>query len=875
MKLKRYQADTLSILRRFLEEARVIGPRDAYESITQEPEQAGRLGRYRGKYKPLDGLPDVPYVCLRLPTGGGKTVLASHAVAITRDAWVEKDFPMVLWLVPTNIIRFQTAEALKNPQHPYREALDTAFDGRVRVFDIGDFTHIRPHDLQDHCCIVVGTIQTLRVRDSQGRKVYAHNESMEPHFNRLENIPKGLETLDGGGPKFSFANLMHVHRPLMIVDEAHNAVTGLTREMQGRVNPCAVVEFTATPRVDSNILHSVTAQELKAEDMIKLPIMLSECDSWQTAVNRAVIARESLAKDAAEEAGTIRPIVLFQAQPKNREVTAEVLKKHLIETERIPESKIAVATGSQRELDGIDLFDSECPIEHVITVEALKEGWDCSFAYIFCSVVRIQDATDVEQLLGRVLRMPYARRRKAHTLNRAYAFLSEPSFGAAARGLIDKLIAMGFDEDDANDNVEMQQREIDTGLFGPRRPPESVFLYSASIMPDTLARLKQCEGIEIHASELGKTDIVVTGHLSANLEGLIADAIPPGDRQGFDKAVIEYRRKNLDNLSPAELGETFVVPRLMSEVQGKLEFADTDTFLEWHDWSLLDHSTKLDETEFAVRETANHFEIDLDGRRITYSFASQDHQLSLNVDVEGWTPEALVIWLDRQVRQPDIGQGDLLAWLSKLVHHLRVAREISISALMRCKFILARKVKDRIATIRQEERKAVYRRHLFEPTARVEVSFDHPFEFKDGMFRETPRHRGHWRPVKHFLGPNFIPAFDGAENGEESQCAQVIDALPAVRFWLRNVARHPQAFWLPTASGKFYPDFIARMNDDRLLVVEYKGAHIAEGPDTAEKRTIGELWQRKSNGRGVFVLAEKSVGGKDVRTQILEKLIAS
>ena len=766
MELKRYQADTLSILRRFLEEARVIGPGDAYESITQEPEQAGRLGRFRGQYKPLDGLPGVPYVCLRLPTGGGKTVLASHAVAIARDAWVEKDFPMVLWLVPTNTIRFQTAEALKNPQHPYREALDVAFDGRVRVFDIGDFTHIRPHDIQDHCCIVVGTIQTLRVRDSQGRKVYAHNESMEPHFNRLGKIPAGVEILDGGSPKFSFANLMHVHRPLMIVDEAHNAVTGLTREMQGRVNPCAVVEFTATPRVDSNILHSVAAQELKAEDMIKLPVMLSECDSWQTAVNRAVVARESLARDAAEEAGTIRPIVLFQAQPKNREVTAEVLKKHLIETERIPESKIAVATGSQRELDGIDLFDPECPIEHVITVEALKEGWDCSFAYIFCSAVRIQDATDAEQLLGRVLRMPYARRRKAQTLNRAYAFLSEPSFGAAARGLIDKLIAMGFDEDDANDNVEVQQREFDTSLFGPRRPPEPVFLYTASVLPDTLEHLQQFDGVEIRPSEHGQADIVVTGHLSAGLEGLIADAVPPGDRQGFNEAVNEHRRKTLDTLSPAESGETFVVPRLMSEVQGVLEFADTDVFLESHDWSLLDHSTKLDETEFAVRETANQFEIDLDGKRITYSFASEDHQLSLDVDVEGWTPEALVIWLDRQVRQPDIGQADLLAWLSKLVHYLRVARGIPISALMRCKFILARKVKDRIATIRQEERKAVYRRLLFEPAARVEVSFDHPFEFKDGVFRDTPRHRGHWRPVKHFLGPNFIPAFDGAENGE-------------------------------------------------------------------------------------------------------------
>ena len=107
----------------------------------------------------------------------------------------------------------------------------------------------------------------------------------------------------------------------------------------------------------------------------------------------------------------IRPIVLFQAQKRNNEVTVEALKNHLVDTERVPENKIAVATGNQRDLDGIDLFDPQCPIEYVITVEALREGWDCSFAYVFCSVSRIQSAQNVEQLFGRVLRMPYAKRR--------------------------------------------------------------------------------------------------------------------------------------------------------------------------------------------------------------------------------------------------------------------------------------------------------------------------------------------------------------------------------------------------------------------------------------------------------------------------------
>lgn len=877
MKLKQYQTDTLSVLRRFFEEARVAGLKGAYEAITREPDQAKRLGRYGGSYTPLAELPAVPYVCLRLPTGGGKTILGAHSIGIARDAWVEKDYPMVLWLVPSNTIRLQTAEALKNARHPYRQALDEAFDGRVRVFDIADFTHIRPHDIRDHCCIVVGTIQTLRVSNTEGRKVYSHNENMEPHFTALPKSLPGLETLEGGGVKFSFANLMHVHRPLMIVDEAHNAVTGLTREMQARINPSAIIEFTATPRLNSNILHSVTAQELKLEEMIKLPIMLSEHDTWQNAVNGAIASRASLAEEAEKDTDYIRPIVLFQAQPKNQEVTVEVLKKHLMEVEQIPEHKIAVATGDQRELDGINLFDPKCPIEYVITVEALKEGWDCSFAYAFCSVSRIQSAVDVEQLLGRVLRMPYAKRRKAEDLNRAYAFLSEPSFGEAARSLADKLVAMGFEEDEALDNIEPAQTSLDadTGLFGPRDKPKPMFKHTVTATPEVVAELKKREGVSVRETDDGKVEIAVTGRVDGGLERAIVEALPETERTGFSAAVTKYRVEVKDQLSPAEQGEAFEVPRLVSEIQGEFEFADTDVFMEFHDWSLLDHSSKLGEGEFAIRETARSFEIDLDGNRITYQFADEEEQLALDVDVEGWTPEALVLWLDRQVRQPDIHQSELLRWLRDLVGHLITTRGMHIAALMRCKFILARKVREKLAAIRQQERDGVYQRYLFAPEAKVEVSFDEAFAFKDGMYWDQRRYRGRWKPRKHFLGPDHVPAFDGAENGEEFQCAQAIDSLPGLKFWIRNVARHPNSFWLPTATDKFYPDFVAQLEDGRLLVVEYKGAHIADGPDTAEKRTIGQLWERKTGGKGVFVVVEKTVDGRDMRAQMVNTLQGS
>jgi len=660
----------------------------------------------------------------------------------------------------------------------------------------------------------------------------------------------------------------------MIVDEAHNAVTGLTREMQARVNPSAIIEFTATPRLNSNILHSVTAQELKLEEMIKLPIMLSEHDTWQNAVNGAIASRASLAEEAEKDTSYIRPIVLFQAQPKNQEVTVEVLKKHLMEVEQIPEHKIAVATGDQRELDGINLFDPKCPIEYVITVEALKEGWDCSFAYAFCSVSRIQSAVDVEQLLGRVLRMPYAKRRKAEDLNRAYAFLSEPSFGEAARSLADKLVAMGFEEDEALDNIEPAQTSLDadTGLFGPRDKPKPTFKHTVTATPEVVAELKKREGVSVRETDDGKVEIAVTGRVDGGLEKAIVEALPETERTGFSAAVTKYRVEVKDQLSPAEQAEAFEVPRLVSEIQGEFEFADTDVFMEFHDWSLLDHSSKLGEGEFAIRETAHSFEIDLDGNRITYQFADEEEQLALDVDVEGWTPEALVLWLDRQVRQPDVHQSELLRWLRDLVGHLITVRGMHIAALMRCKFILARKVREKLAAIRQQERDGVYQRYLFAPEAKVEVSFDQAFAFKDGMYWDQRRYRGRWKPRKHFLGPEHVPAFDGAENGEEFQCAQAIDSLPGLKFWIRNVARHPNSFWLPTATDKFYPDFVAQLDDGRLLVVEYKGALTAEGADTDEKRTIGQLWERKSGGRGLFIVVEKTVDGMSMRDQIVGKL---
>ena len=174
-------------------------------------------------------------------------------------------------------------------------------------------------------------------------------------------------------------------------------------------------------------------------------------------------------------------MALFQAQDKGQEVTVEVLKKYLLENENIPPERIAVATGERRELDAINLFDKACPMEYIITVEALKEGWDCSFAYVLCSVANISSATDIEQLLGRVLRMPYAKSRSQEAFNRAYTHVSSPRFGKGARQLFDTLIQkMGFEPDEAAAMVEQRQTVF------PGFGPQGDLFFSAPVLCETL-----------------------------------------------------------------------------------------------------------------------------------------------------------------------------------------------------------------------------------------------------------------------------------------------------------------------------------------------------------------------------------------------------
>lgn len=893
--LKTYQKNALAVLTEFLQTCRSQPVADAFHATV------AAQGRGTERYQPV--FEEVPSICLRVPTGGGKTLLAAHTVALAGKAVLDTDAPIALWLTPSDTIRTQTLEALSDARHPYRQALAEHFGDRVLVCDLESLQTIGPHDVGKTCIVVIATIQSFNVSDTGKRNVYSFFEELSPHFDNLPaNLAEGLEKVkaedlqtqpyltatDVGRVKHSVANWLHLNRPLVIVDEAHNNRTDRFFKTLGRLNPSCVVEFTATPVAGNNVLYHVSAQELKAEQMIKLPIVLAEHpEGWRECLRDAVLSRDALELAAQKEADYVRPIVLVQAAPKGNEATVEVVRQHLIEQERIPENQIAVATGSQKELDGIDLFDRACPIRFVITVEALKEGWDCSFAYVLASLQSVNSAKDVEQLLGRVLRMPYARTRQQDALNKAYAHIVAENFAQAASALKDRMVQnMGFERLETATLIVPQQPLALAGGTGNapigQRPTAPVIpdcVISVSQAPDTQhwpAEVKAA--VEIRQTTQGAT-LLLKGNIDTETlkqaEAFITNTLPERVRAAVKEQFEEHRAVRQALRAPVQLGLDFIaIPQLCLRLDGYLEVVEKETLASIGEWDLLDQPVQL--ANFAIRETINSFEIDVNGQQVKYRLIDAQ-LLHLNEVASHVSEQDFVSWLDVELRRPYVSQLQLQAYLVKMVTHLIHDKDLTLTALVRARFQLIQALDKEIDRLRRLAMDKGFQGRLFDMTVpAIEEMAHYSFRFQPGMYPARNCYRGSYEFSKHYYPEihDLREKTAAGRSGEEFLCAQAIDAHPKVKQWVRNIEKQEKfSFWLPTASDYFYPDFVAELVDGRVLVVEYKGEPYKTNDDSREKKQVGAQWEKASGGRCLFLFAvAEDEDGRTVFKQVEDKL---
>lgn len=611
----------------------------------------------------------------------------------------------------------------------------------------------------------------------------------------------------------------------------------------------------------SNVLHQVSAAELKVAEMIKLPVILRGRPDPRETIGDAIAWLDALAETARAEAALtgefIRPVMLLQAEAKSstrQTLHAEEVKKLLVDDFRVPEAHIVIATGDSRGLDGVNLFDPACELRFIITQQALREGWDCSFAYVLCSVAEQRSPRAVEQLLGRVLRLPYATRKKKDDLNCAYAFVTTTSFSQAAENLKDGLVTHGFDKVEANSLVVARPDHL-PGL----EEGGSAYIYSEDL-PEGVdaAAVKPL----IEAATNGRIQIDAQSGMMTT-RGAISDydrqaavAVAPAIEQVFQTLVPKSRGAHF--ATPPEDAEaiSFHVPRLVVRRGNKWQLFDRTHFLDIP-WKLEEADPKAIMNYFTPPQVqGDEARLDLDERQeLKVKFVSDLHQqLTLPHSLRGWTKTGLVNWIDRTFpasSRRDITRVSSTLFIANALDVISAQTGMTIDALARANFRLVDAFNKVIAYHRGVRETEAYQRALLPQNAsEFQANSELPLIFEEKNYAYNQPYKGSVAFQKHLF--RIIGDLDAS--GEEHDCAVAIDRHPRVKAWLRNTARQDHSFWLQTSSDKFYPDFVVLLEDGRILVVEYKGAPYLTNDDSREKGLIGGLWADRSAGKCLFLM---------------------
>lgn len=481
MELKKYQSDVISDLGQFIEQLKKDNRLDTAFANFWEQKGVSLASLDHAYLRPYDNsVTSVPHVTVKVPTAGGKTFIACNALnTIFKHLPAEKP-KVVAWFVPSDTILKQTVKNLRDSSHPYRQKIDSHFGNAVCVVDKEAALFgqgIGPTEIREQLTIFVLSVQSFAANNKDGRRVYRENENLAEYAKLYDTMTKRVEGSDETG----LIQVLSYLNPVVIIDESHNFEANLRVDMLRAINPCFILDLTATPRKKSNIISFVDAMKLKQANMVKLPVIVYNHRSTSDVISSAIQMQRSLEQKAvameAEGGRYIRPIVLFQAQPKTDDdnITFDKIKSKLIEI-GIPEDQIKIKTANKDEIRNTDLLSRDCPVRYIITVNALKEGWDCPFAYILASLANKTSRVDVEQILGRVLRLSYTTKRKEELLNLSYVFTSSNDFRNTVENIIEGLNRAGFSKKDYRvAEAQTEPAPVPTGqsspnLFGDDEP---------------------------------------------------------------------------------------------------------------------------------------------------------------------------------------------------------------------------------------------------------------------------------------------------------------------------------------------------------------------------------------------------------------------
>ena len=792
---------------------------------------------------------NTPRVCFKVPTGGGKTFLACNALKTIFDNLPSRKAKLVVWLVPTDPILTQTLNNLSNPSHPYRQKIEADFNSRVQVYSkqqVLDGQQFNPSTVNEQLSIVVMSFDSFRITTKAGRRVYRENGNLQ-QFTKFISTP---ETLIEGIDDTALIQVFNQLSPVIIVDESHHTTGELSVEMLNNLNPSFILDLTATPRANSNIISYVDAAQLKAENMVKLPVIVYNRPSQEEVIADALDLRNKLDELAQTKTDGryIRPIVLFQAQPRQAEnkETFEKLKKRLVDN-GIPEEEIAIKTADINELKNVDLQAPDCKIKYIITVNALAEGWDCPFAYILATLANKTSAVDVEQILGRVLRLPYTQQNTSKFLNLSYVLTSSNDFLATIKKVVQGLNDAGFSSKDYRVAEEKPNAE-------PSKPVQQEIAVSTPSTDEEEFLQFDTSTLKAIIEERQKTN-----NTSNSVDEMLASAEVKSDT--YDEELKNLQAEPLNDL-PLEVRNKVTTYKIYEQFKDEALALEIPQFYYKSEKSLFAY---LDEEykEFVSKEflsdgfTLKDKSVEIDFHSATegvaevdvnkseqpkYRFMAESESEYFKEMFQSMPPESRVKSCKYQMKQvlekiDFVAGSELTAYIDRVVDTMD---SDELAAMEKNIYGFAIRIKNKIEKLLDDYRRARFD-HLLE-TGKIECipSFKLKSEINPG---ET-----------FSLLDKSLYVAEETMNTFERNVIEKVSSLSNVKWWHRNIDRREFCI---NGFINHYPDFIVMTNSGKVVMIETKGEHLTSNDDSRDKAELGKIWQAQAGAKYRYYMVSK------------------
>ena len=829
MILKDYQALAIKNLEDFLLLL------DANKSISESFKEFWALRDVNAKPPYQNNIPRIPQVGFKVPTGGGKTFMATASLKKIFDALPATQSKVVVWLVPSDTILTQTYKNLSDPAHPYHQRLKDDFNGQIEIYNKTQLLaaeNFSPAEVAEQLSILVLSYDSFRTSNKDGRKAYQQNGQLLKFSAQLDDTDE-----------ISLVNVIRHYRPVVIVDESHHATTDLSLDMLQNFNPSFILELTATPKNTSNIIAYVPALKLKKAGMVKLPVIVYNRHSQEDVISDSIDFRNMLEQVGLFE--NIRPIILFQAEPhdKGDRLTFDKIKANLIENHHIPQEQIAIKTADINDLKNVDLMASDCQIRYIITVNALKEGWDCPFAYILASLANRTSPIDVEQILGRILRRPFTKNFSNDLLNMSYVFTSSADFRQTLDKIVTGLNAAGFSEHeyravtDSENELEPVTTHEQQNLFSTTSSQPTPEKETSGKIEERPIEIGDHFTSDNSVSEMAQQAIHANQNYQTDTNSN-ANAYSHEERENMTSFPIRDKFKNaLDLMLP----QFFCRENTGSYFEGTIDLKVDKTMFRTN-FSLADKDTVInfDNLNYEIVSFDIHDREDFP----RFKFLS-DSEIQAFLEYFDDLPS------DGQIRQCvaklvtiiDKGENpptqEIIRYVTKIVSGFEKER---LREAVQHSGIYAKKIRDKIEGLMTAHAKKNFLSLIDSRKIFVKPAYKLPQTISPTNFERN------WN--------NSLYVAEEKVNNLEFLIASALTRLDNVLWWHRN--RSKKEFCL-NGFINHYPDFIVRMKSGFVLLIEAKGDD-RDNSDSKQKLALGKIWEDKagSNSFGYFMIFDSN-----------------